>query len=80
MKTYDEADAYLKAGRDPNHRNIPGIEATSVERRGEDCIALKYHATDVVTYMRDGPTTLNAGGWRTMTTKERMCQYSPVKA
>ena len=78
MKTYDEADAYLKAGRDPNRRTIPSIKATSVERRDASAIALKYHATDVVLYYSNGTLKLNSGGWRTMTTKDRMCQYSPV--
>ena len=43
---------------------------------GEDPISLgvKLHATEVVTFHSDGRTTLNSGGWKTVTTKDRMNQ------
>ena len=44
---------------------------TYLERRG-DCIALKLHATDIATLYPSGAVTLNSGGWRTATTKERL--------
>jgi hypothetical protein len=51
---------------------------TTLERRGEDQIAVKYHATDVVIYDSDGSVTLDSGGWKTQTTKTRMNDYSPL--
>lgn len=37
------------------------------------------HATDVVTYRPDGSAELNSGGWRTVTTKERINTFSPAR-
>jgi hypothetical protein len=44
---------------------------TYLQRRADLTIGLMYHATDVVTFTPDG-ITLNSGGWRTVTTKERI--------
>lgn len=44
---------------------------TYIQRRDDKTLALKYHATDVVTYYDDGRVVLNSGGWRTSTTKLR---------
>jgi hypothetical protein len=51
---------------------------TTVERRGTDQIAVRYHFTDVVTYNRDGSVEVNNGGWPTNTTRERIRTFSPV--
>ena len=53
-------------------KNVPSIRSTILHRLAEDRIALKYHATNVVTAHRDGSITLDSGGWRTATTKARM--------
>lgn len=42
-------------------------------------IAVKLHQTNVVTFHPDGTTTLNSGGWRTVTTKERINSFSPAR-
>jgi len=34
--------------------------------------AIRYHHTDIITYHPNGDIVLNAGGWLTSTTKERM--------
>jgi hypothetical protein len=39
---------------------------------------LKYHNTILVTISPDGTITLNSGGYRTSTTKDRINQFSPV--
>lgn len=51
--------------------------ATKLQLRSEEheIYALKYHHTDVVTYSPEG-MTLESGGWRTTTTKERMNRFS----
>lgn len=77
IKNYAEAEAHLSKGRSKDCRPLTG-RATSLERRGPDTIAVRYQATDVVTYHRDGRIVLDSGGWRTATTKERMCAYSPA--
>jgi hypothetical protein len=41
---------------------------------------IRLHQTDVVTFSPDGRTvTLNTGSWKTLTTKDRINQYSPQK-
>ena len=37
---------------------------------------IQYHNTNVVTKKPDGSIIFNSGGFKTMTTKERMCKYS----
>lgn len=51
---------------------------TYLERRG-DAIAVRLHFTDVITFNPDGSVTLNSGGWRTVTTKDRMNFTSGVR-
>lgn len=45
---------------------------TYLQKRESGAIALKYHATDVVTYHPDGSIVLDTGGWKTSTTKLRL--------
>lgn len=45
-----------------------------VKRNGGD-IAVKLHATDVVTFHQDGTVTYDTGGWGTVTTKDRMKHF-----
>jgi hypothetical protein len=40
--------------------------------------AIRLHNTDVVTLHPDGCYTLDSGGWRTVTTKDRINRYAPV--
>src|SRR5208337_4674554 len=41
-------------------------------------IGVRLHQTDVVKYWPDGRIELNSGGWRTVTTKDRINTYAPV--
>ena len=68
---YETANATL-TGRCKQSRKM--ANHTYLERQGED-IALRLHATDVVTMHADGSITLNSGGWQTVTTKERINNY-----
>lgn len=65
---YQDADAQLQ-GRCKDRRKV--ANNTYLERRG-DAIAVKLHATDVVTFHPDGSAELSTGGWFTVTTKARM--------
>lgn len=73
MTTYADLDAKL-TGRCSKSRKV--ANNTYAERRGDD-IAIRLHATDVVTFHRDGTITLNTGGWYTVTTKARINDYLP---
>lgn len=50
---------------------------TYMQQRDEDAIAVKLHDTDVVTALRDGSVVLDSGGWKTVTTKDRMNKWLP---
>lgn len=51
-----------------------GKTATKIRTEGP-LTAVRYHATDVVTF-NETEITLNSGGWRTRTTMARMNQAS----
>lgn len=72
IRSYTEAVQYLG---NRARRRVSGN--TYAERRGED-VAIKYHATDVVTFHKDDTATLKTGGWHTVTTKRRMAQHVPA--
>jgi hypothetical protein len=38
---------------------------------------IRLHTTDIMEFRPDGTIKLNSGGWRTVTTKERMNRYLP---
>lgn len=49
---------------------------TYLEKRDNGNIAVKLHQTDVVTYTPKNEVILSSGGWRTLTTKDRINRYS----
>lgn len=76
--TFAAADAKL-GGRDS--RRIG--HNTTLERRhrrgdGSRTIAVRYHATDIVTFSADGWLTINTGGWDTVTTWQRIGAILPL--
>ena len=71
--TYQEAKRML-AGR--QSRKLEGN--TYLERRDDFTIAVRFHATDVVTF-RPTCTELDSGGWHTKTTAERMSSWGPCR-
>lgn len=75
--TYSEAESLLSKARDMN-AGKPVQNHTRLFKRGED-YAVRLHSTDVVTVHPDGTYTLNAGGWYTVTTKERINSYGPAR-
>lgn len=77
IQTYEDARTFLAGGRDKTSRPIACN--TRIETRDGDAIAVRYHATDVVTYYPDGEVVLNSGGWQTYTTKDRFNRFSPMQ-
>lgn len=76
IQSYFQAAEYLGKKTD---RPLTG-RATRIIRRDADTIAIRYQATDVVTYQGErGTIVLNSGGWRTVTTKARMTEYTRVR-
>lgn len=52
---------------------------TYLVRIDAESIGVQLHNTVVVTIHKDGTYTLNSGGWRTVTTKNRINEYCPVR-
>lgn len=46
-------------------------------RKSESEIAVRLHDTDIVTFVKGKGVRLNSGGWRTMTTRQRINNYLP---
>lgn len=88
VRTWQQADVLLRrrlkdgTGKLIESRKI--ANNTYLQRRGPNRIAVKFHNTDVVTYVREPDSIdfrwgieLNSGGWLTMSTKDRMNSHIP---
>lgn len=75
MLTYAEARRMMERAR--NGRRKLANNTYLVQGASKDSFAIRLHNTDVVTLHPDGSFTLNSGGWRTVTTKERINVYAP---
>lgn len=75
---YDKAVKLLDTARNPA-KGKPVDRNTRLFRRSPTTIALRLYNTDIVTYHSNGDVTLNTGGWLTVTTKQRMNNYAPVR-
>lgn len=69
---YTSADKFLgsKQERKLGHN-------TTIYRYDDDSIGVLFHRTTIVRYFPSGEIELNSGGWRTVTTKQRMNQLLP---
>lgn len=53
------------------------IDHNTVEyHRADGTKVVRLHFTDIITLHLDGSITLNSGGWKTVTTKERLNKFS----
>lgn len=77
MLTFADAEKLMARSRSGR----PRIQSrnTWLESRGPDAFAVRQHHTDVVTIHRDGSYTLTTGGWNTVTTKDRLNNWSPAR-
>lgn len=50
---------------------------TRLHRHPGDVVSLRLHSTDVVTWEPGNTVTVNSGGWRTLTTKDRINSALP---
>lgn len=74
--SYSDLDAKLrtKAGKPADSRKL--ANNTYGVRKENGDIAVRLHATDVVTWHPDETVTLNTGGWYTVTTKGRINDWA----
>lgn len=72
MWTKEFSDVYWQTDKFRNpERGKLVANNTRLYRRNDECICLRLHSTDIITWY---PThmVLNTGGWETHTTKKRM--------
>jgi hypothetical protein len=77
MMTHQLAAELLASARNKDNGK-PLENNTRLIAMGDD-FAIVLHSTAVVTIHADGTYTLRAGGWRTVTTKDRLNKYSPAR-
>jgi len=75
--TYQEANQLFKTARN-KRLGKPLENNTRLFQRGSD-YAVQLHCTDVVIIHPNDTVTLESGGWRTVTTKDRINTYSPAR-
>jgi hypothetical protein len=72
--TYEALLEFLARGHNPNRRTFK-MRSTIVEKEGEK-IDIWYHETPILSFWKDR-FKINSGGWRTMSTKERINEFLP---
>lgn len=75
--THTEAVSMVRGKRNATSRKV-GNNTRAILRENGD-VQIVLHSTPVVTIHKDGTYTLRTGGWNTVTTKDRINQYSPVR-
>lgn len=66
--TYESLDRDLG---EREYSKMRGVQTTA-SRQPDGSIAVRYHATNVLTFHPDGRIIARTGGWHTATTKERL--------
>lgn len=69
---YESANSFLG-----NKQERKLANNTLIVRGAEDSIGVVLHRTTIVRYYPDGRIQLDSGGWRTVTTKQRINQLLP---
>lgn len=76
MLRYSECRELIKRGR---HSQKKLANNTYLEELDDGSFGVKLHETFVVKIHPNGEYTLDSGGWKTVTTKDRINRYSPVR-
>ena len=75
--THNEAISMVRGKRNAKRRKIGNN--TYAEILHDNSVGIMLHSTYVVKIHPDNTYTLQTGGWQTLTTKDRINQYSPVR-
>lgn len=75
--THSEAVRMVRGKTNRNRRKVGNN--TYGEILPDGSVGIMLHSTYVVKIHPDNSATLNSGGWQTVTTKDRINQYSPVR-
>lgn len=76
LLTYEECERLMDTARSRD-KGKPLANNTRLFDRG-DCFALRLHNTDIMFVHPDG-WTLSAGRWQTVTTKQRLNDWGPIR-
>ena len=76
MKTYKELDAVL-VGRNAKQKKLANNTYAIRDAIEPGTISIKLHGTYIVTFHAGGRIVLNSGGWKTVTTKARLNEFTP---
>jgi hypothetical protein len=76
-RSWFAADTFLRGGKFKDYRPV-GCN-TYLARIDDESIALVYHSTAIVVYHVDGSCTIRNGGWETVTTRQRLNEFSPAR-
>ena len=74
---HSEAVSMVRGKRNANRRKVGNN--TYAEILHDNSVGIMLHSTYVVKIHEDNTYTLQTGGWQTVTTKDRINQYSPVR-
>lgn len=74
---HSEAVLMVRGKRNANRRKVGNN--TYAEILHDNSVGIMLHSTYVVKIHPDNTYTLQTGGWQTVTTKDRINQYSPVR-
>jgi hypothetical protein len=74
---FERFDAQLIGRCHTSRKLANNTHAIRVPAYGQETIAIKLHYTHVLTFGEDGSTVYNSGGWRTMTTRDRLNTFGP---
>lgn len=75
--THAEAISMVHGKRNAKRRKVGNN--TYAEILHDNSVGIMLHSTYVVKIHPDNTYTLQTGGWQTVTTKDRINQYSPVR-
>lgn len=74
---HEKAVAMVRGKTNRSSRKIGNNTWGVIHDNGD--VGIILHRTEVVTIHADGTYTLRSGGWRTVTTKDRMNTYCPFR-
>jgi hypothetical protein len=75
--THAEAVTMVRGKTNRTSRKIGNNTRGHIEYDGS--VSIELHSTKVVVLYPNGLVKLQTGGWQTVTTKDRINQYSPVR-
>lgn len=78
VKTAQEWREFIASGRGRLQRKAANNTLVIAGYGDDNAVAIRLHDTNIVIVNNDGTFTLDSGGWRTVTTKERINRYTPA--